>query len=217
MLSYFPLGIACGIALEEVGYSAATSFWISMSAYTGAGQFALANMVVQGASALSIFITILFLNLRLTLQTSSILPYVNHRSTGFQLLFAQVTTDESYGVNMTAFAQDEGWTSKKALIASILAWLTWSCSVFLGNYLGSSLNIPTTVVNYILIAMFISMAVDQLVSRIHVVAALVTMASAVLLQALLQSSLSIVLATLLGAGVGYFLQQRLDDREGMVK
>lgn len=213
MLSYIPLGVACGIALQEAGFTPWMSLVMSLTAYTGAGQFAAASMIAQGSAAMSILITVFFLNLRMSLQTSSLLPYINHRSLPFILVFSQVTTDESYGINIYEFNNNDQWNLRKALIASILAWLTWSSSVYFGAYIGTSVEIPTTVVNYVLIAMFISMMVDQLVSRIHAVVVLATVIFTIIFQILLQNSLSIVLATLLAALLGCFIENKFPEKE----
>lgn len=215
MLSYIPLGLACGIALQEAGFTPWMSMVMSLTAYTGAGQFAAASMVTQGSAAISILITVFFLNLRMSLQTSSLLPYIKHQSLLFILFFSQVTTDEAYGINIYEFNNNDRWNLSKALIASSLAWLTWSLSVYFGAYIGSSVEIPTTVVNYVLIAMFISMMVDQLVSRIHAIVILATIIFTIIFQILLQSSLSIVLATLLASLLGFFIENNsLKKEEG---
>ncbi len=213
MLSYIPLGLACGIALQEAGFTPGMSLIMSLTAYTGAGQFAAASMAAQGAATTSILITVFFLNLRMSLQTSSLLPYIKHRSLPFILSFSQVTTDESYGINIYEFNNNDQWNLRKALIASVLAWLTWGSSVYAGAYIGSSVEIPTTVVNYVLIAMFISMMVDQLVSRIHAVVILATVIFTVIFQIVLQNSLSIVLATLLASLLGYFIENKSLEKQ----
>lgn len=213
MLSYVPLGLACGIALQEAGFTPGMSLIMSLTAYTGSGQFAAASMAAQGAATTSILITVFFLNLRMSLQTSSFLPYIKHRSLSFILGFSQVTTDESYGINMYEFNNNDEWNLRRALTASILAWLTWAFSVSAGAYIGSSVEIPTTVVNYVLIAMFISMMVDQLVSRIHAVVILATIILTVVFQIVLQNSLSIVLATLLASLLGYVIENKSLEKQ----
>lgn len=213
MLSYIPLGLACGIALQEAGFTPWMSMVMSLTAYSGTGQFAAASMVVQGSGAISILVTIFFLNLRMSLQTSSLLPYIKYRSLPFVLAFSQATTDESYGINIYEFNNNGRWNLRKALIASILAWITWAFSVYFGAYIGTSVEIPTTIVNYVLIAMFISMMVDQLISRIHAVVILATIVLTVIFQILLQNSLSIVLAALFASLLGYMIESKSIEKE----
>lgn len=214
VLSYIPLGLACGIALAEAGLTPFQTTALAFLAYTGAGQFAAASMIVQGASVWTIWTMVFFLNLRMSLQTSTLLPYVNDRPLPFLLVFAQATTDEAYGINIYQFNNNPHWSSRKALTAAIMAWVAWALSCGLGAYIGSVISVPTVIVNYVLIAMFISMTIDQLVSRTHLIAALVAMVLTALFQALFDHSLSIVAATLLGALVGFALESRESSKGG---
>lgn len=207
ILSYIPLGLAAGIALYEAGFTPFFVLLMSLLVYTGAGQFMAASMTAAGAAAPSIIIMNLFLSLRMSLMTSSLAPRVNHRSAPFLTLFGHTTVDESFGVNTYAFANDEDWTSNKALATNIIPHLVWILSTYAGTVIGSSVNIPTTIVNYLLIAMFISMLVDQLTSSTYVLVAVATMILAVILDALLQNNISIVIAAVLGSFIGYLVDE----------
>jgi 4-azaleucine resistance transporter AzlC len=199
--------LAAGIALYEAGFTPFFILLMSLFVFTGAGQFMAASMTAAGAAAPSIIIMNLFLSLRMSLMTSSLAPNINHRSAPFLVLFGHSTADESFGVNTYAFSNDEDWTPNKALAANIIPYLVWVASTYAGAVIGSSVDIPTTIVNYLLIAMFISMLVDQLSSAIYVLVAIVAMVLAVVLAVVLQNNISIVIAAVLASFIGYLIDE----------
>lgn len=99
-MSYIPLGIACGIALERIGMTPGGILTMSLLAFTGAGQFMTSSMIAAEASTISIITLNLFLSLRMALMTSSLSQYVHGRLKLFLALFVQTNTDETYGVNL---------------------------------------------------------------------------------------------------------------------
>lgn len=213
VLSYIPLGLAAGIALYEAGFTPFFILLMSLFVFTGAGQFMAASMTTAGAAAPSIILMNLFLSLRMSLMTSSLAPNVNHRSAPFLTFFGHTTADESFGVNTYAFSNDKDWTPNKALAANIIPYLTWVVSTYAGAVIGSSVNIPTTIVNYLLIAMFISMLVDQLASSTYLLVAGMAMILAVILAVLLQNNISIVIAAALASLIGYLVDEYVTQEE----
>lgn len=210
-LSYIFLGLAAGFALREAGFSSFQILFMSLTAFTGAGQFMAASMVTVGASALSIVIMTLFLNLRMSLQTSSLSPHVQNESMPFLMLFGQTTADEAYGVNIYEFNNNATWSPQKAIVANIGAYLIWVMSSYAGALMGSVISIPTDLVNYILIAMFISMALDQIESKTHAIVALVAGISVVALKIAINNNIVIVFGTVIAATVGYLITEKKQE------
>ena len=171
-MSYVPLGIACGIALQRIGMTPGGILTMSLLAFTGAGQFMTSSMIAAGASALSIITLNLFLSLRMALMTSSLSQYVRGRSKGFLALFGQTTADETYGVNINEFENNPEWSQNKALYSNLIAYLTWVMSTWVGGMIGGAVAIPTTIINYLMTAMFISLMVGNLVSKTFIIAGL---------------------------------------------
>ena len=64
MCSYFFLGAAYGIMMEETGFPWYVALLLSMTVYTGAFQFVLITFLSTGASLLTIAITALLMNSR---------------------------------------------------------------------------------------------------------------------------------------------------------
>lgn len=207
-LSYIPLGVACGIALQRVGFSPWGILFLSLLAFTGAGQFMSSSMIAAGAAAPSIIFLNLFLSLRMSLMTSSLSQYVRGRSKPFLALFGQTTADETFGVNIYEFETNPDWSPNKALTASTIAYLTWAVSTFVGGAIGNVVDIPTTVINFLMTAMFISLMIGNLVARTYIVAGLTSGILAIILKIIFDSNLALVFAAIIGSFVGYYLETR---------
>lgn len=207
--SYLALGLACGIVLQDAGFSLLGIFLMSLLVYSGAGQFLAASMVVLGAVHPAIILTIFFLNLRHVLMAASISKYVKERGIGYLSLFGQTLTDESYGVNYTKFRAGH-WSSNEALILNLTCHVSWIVGTVAGGLVGSQFTIDTVIMNYALIAMFICMMVNQFVSKTYIITALVSVVSTILLTILLKHNISIVIGAILSSCVGYYLETKTE-------
>lgn len=207
-LSYIPLGLACGIALSGVGFNPFAIFTMSLLAFTGAGQFMASSMIGLGAALPSILLLNLFLSLRMSLMNSSLSQYLRGKSAPFLALFGQSTADETYGVNIYQFNTNPDWTPNNALYANMIGWMTWTFSSLAGGLIGNVVTIPTTVINFVMTAMFISLMITQFVSRTFLVAGIFSGILAVILKIIFQNNLALVLAAIIGSFVGYYLDTR---------
>lgn len=207
-MSYIPLGIACGIALDRIGMTPGGILTMSLLAFTGAGQFMTSSMIGAGASAISVITLNLFLSLRMSLMTSSLSQYVRGRSNLFLALFGQTTADETYGVNLYQFEHNPEWSANNALYANLIAYLTWVVSTWAGGMIGGAVNIPTTIINYIMTAMFISLMIGNLVSKTFIIAGLTSGILAIILKIIFQNNLALVFAAVIGSFVGYAIDNR---------
>lgn len=210
-LSYIPLGLACGIALQRVGFTPLGIFMMSLLSFTGAGQFMTSSMVSAGASVPSILILNLFLSLRMSLMTSSLSQYVRGRSKSFLALFGQSTADETYGVNVYEFENNPDWTTNKALSANFMAYMTWVISTWAGGMIGSAVDIPTTIINFLMTAMFISMMISQFTTNTFIIAGLASGMLAIILKIIFNSNMALVIAAIIGSFIGYYLDTRKEE------
>lgn len=205
-LSYIPLGLACGIALQRVGFSAWGIAFMSILAFTGAGQFMTSSMLAVGAAAPSIIILNFFLSLRMSLMTSSLSQYVQGKSKPFLALFGQTTADETYGVNNYEFENNPSWTPNQALTSNVIAYSAWILSTAVGGAIGNVVTIPTTIINFLMTAMFINLMISNLVSHTFVVAGFTSGILAILLKLIFENNLALVFAAIIGSFVGYYLE-----------
>ena len=215
-ISYIPIGIGCGILLEQAGFGSFDVLLTSLLVYGGASQFMIASMTLGGASIIQIVTMVFFINLRHILMSSSLANKVTTRSTKFNVLFAQVITDESFAINTLQFKTNPKWTSNNALAAGIIAYLTWGVSTFIGAMIGNNLALSNVVMNYLLVAMFIYLLVSQLENKTLLWTALVAVVASVILKLIFQNGIGILIASVLASFFGLALELKKEEREETV-
>lgn len=212
IISYVPLGLAGGMVLYDAGLNAITILAMSLLVFGGAAQFMAASMVSMGASVSAIITMTFFLNLRHLLMSSSMSGLIKKPSLPFTLFFSHTLADESFAINYNQFKNHE-WTANKALATNTLAYATWSISTFVGALVGSAWVIDTTIINYVLIAMFISLLVSQFASKLYVFVGLTAGVLAIIFTILLQHTIALVIAAVLASFIGYFTDEYFTNRK----
>lgn len=212
LVSYFAIGLACGMVLYEVGYSVVQILLTSLFIYSGAGQFLIANMTSVGAGVFSIILTIAFLNVRFILMSLSSAQIVRGESGWMSFLFGTTITDETYGVNYTLFHQEgSDWTVKDALSVNLLSYIVWGGATVLGALLVSYIEINTFIMSYGLTALFICMTVSHFKHKAMVLSAVLSAVLTVILQVLFDNSMVIVIAAVIASFVGFRYHQSVRE------
>lgn len=212
LVSYFAIGLACGMVLYEVGYSVVQILLTSLFIYSGAGQFLIANMTSVGAGVFSIILTIAFLNVRFILMSLSSAQIVRGESGWMSFLFGTTITDETYGVNYTLFHQESSdWTVKDALSVNLLSYIVWGGATVLGALLVSYIEIDTFIMSYGLTALFICMTVSHFKNKAMVLSGVLSAVLTVILQVLFDNSMVIVIAAVIASFVGFRYHQSVRE------
>ena len=81
---YIPMGLACGVLLQQAGYHWLAVMLMSLIIYGGASQFMIASMTVAGAGLLEMVIMIFFINLRHLLMSSSLAHRIREKNTALR-------------------------------------------------------------------------------------------------------------------------------------
>ena len=215
-ISYIPIGVACGIVMQQSGFGTIAVLLMSLLIYGGASQFMIASMAVSGAGLIQILFMVFFINLRHLLMSSSLANRVKDESTLFHFVYAQTITDESFGINTIHFRNNPNWTPHKALAAGIIPYSAWVISTFIGAIAGNTLQVSTLVMNYLLTAMFIYLLVTQLENRIVLWTAVCAIVLAVIFMILLKSTISILIASVLASLFGLYLELLREKKKGGV-
>lgn len=216
-ISYIPLGLACGIVLQQSGFNPIAVFLASLLVYGGASQFLIASMTLSGAGVLEVITMVFFINLRHLLMSSTFAQRLNKQSTVFNMLFAHVITDESFAVNTLKFKLDPKWTPQKGLAASMTAWLSWVVSTVAGSLLGNAFEVSTVVMTFVLTAMFIYLLISQMENKIMVCTGLFGLLIAVLMKLWLQNGIAILVASILASLFGVFLEMLRGKKEVIIR
>ncbi|WP_415963348.1 AzlC family ABC transporter permease [Acidaminococcus fermentans] len=206
ILGYWVLGMACGMLGEKAGLNPFHMFIMSVLAFAGSSQFIGIAMMLQSASYISIALTILMVNLRYSLFTSTLAPLVARKSGMYTTLFSYGTTDETFALNLSSFQdEEEHWTHEEALGLDLLSMVVWAIANAFGCYASRLVHLDLSLVSYILTAMFLGIWSNYLKNRTMIITGLAAGVLAVLLSQVVPYKLHIVLASLIPSGLAAWL------------
>lgn len=206
ILGYWVLGMACGMLGEKAGLNPFHMFIMSVLAFAGSSQFIGIAMMLQSASYISIALTILMVNLRYSLFTSTLAPLVARKSGLYTTLFSYGTTDETFALNLSSFQdEEEHWTHEEALGLDLLSMVVWAIANAFGCYASRLVYLDLSLVSYILTAMFLGIWSNYLKNRTMIITGLAAGVLAVLLSQVVPYKLHIVLASLIPSGLAAWL------------
>lgn len=159
-LGYLFLGMAFGILLTDKGYHWLWTIFMGLVIYAGMGQFVAVNMLLPGVNFLNAFLLQLTLNARHIFYGLSMLekfkimgkrkPY---------MIFAM--TDETYSLLCSAKVPAGADEKNYYFFIALLDHSYWILGCALGGLIGSLLTFDTTGIDFIMTALFITIAVDQ--------------------------------------------------------
>ena len=165
MLGYLAIGLPCGIMESKVGFSPLMSFVLSMTFYSGAGQFMIPSMWLAGSPLYSVIASVSFVNTRQMLYSAAFSPYFSDVSRPLAFFFSATVTDESFGVSLDKFVTDEAWTPRRALLVNLMSMTSWGVANTVGTALGPVLNLPVAVTSFAMTSIFVCLLVGQPLNR----------------------------------------------------
>lgn len=197
-MGYIPLGMVFGFLFVQAGGSWWLATLSSLLIYAGAAQFMMVPMLAAGMPLGSIAIATLVLNLRHVFYGFSLLGRFPKRGwSRAYLVFA--LTDETYSVLTTLPAETP------PRVMTVLAALNhgwWVLGTLLGALLGTHARVPLTGLDFVLVALFVVLAVEQWRSRASALPLWVALvAYAFAFWALPKHALVIAIALCVGAAV----------------
>jgi 4-azaleucine resistance transporter AzlC len=212
ILGYLSIGFAAGVVEKTAGLTIVEIALLSILLYAGSAQFIFAGMLSAGNSMTSIILTIFFVNLRHLLLSAAISPYFRHLSVFKNMLVGALLTDETFGVTMNRIANTQRLSEKWMHGLNIAAYINWIAANIAGAFFGQWIQNPEQFgLDFALPAMFIGLLVLQMLSRRKVAVDLIVAVSAAVIvvgmSLVSSSSLSIIIATVLGATVGMVIEK----------
>lgn len=202
-LSYIPVGLACGVLLQQVGFNVYLTAFLSIIVFSGGAQFLVASMLSIQAPIYSTILMTFFLELRYMLLSSSMSMFMKKEKKRFIALFSQSLNDENYAVNYLKYSTDPTWNSKKALYVNWFSLLSWLLSNVVGTLLGSMITLDADMVHFALTAMFIFMFVMQMKDATLIFTGLLSGVLSVIFMLAFQNTFGLIVATVLASLCGY--------------
>ena len=208
MAGYLAIGVPCGIMEAQIGLSPWLAFVVSMTFYSGAGQFMVGGMQLAGAPAASIIASVSFVNTRQMLYAAAFSPYFAQVRKPLSFFFSATVTDESFGVNLTRFQQGS-WTPAQATAVNVLCMFSWAAANALGAVAGDALPIPAAIASFAMTSIFSCLLVSQRHNRITAVVVAVSMLSVCLFKIVGHEGPAILFGACLGVACGLVVRKRV--------
>lgn len=208
MLGYTPLGLAFGVIAREQGLNVLQTVLMSLTSFTGSGQFIAVGMLGAGTSLTAILLTNLLVNLRYLLFSASMAPHVKKIPSWVQAVLAFGITDETFTLNMVEFGK-RGGDRDFILGVNIFSHLSWIVNSAIGAAVGNLIpDINRFGVNFALPAMFIALLAMQLKDRTTLWVSFFAGGISLGVFMLTQNGSHIIVATIIAAAIGVTLCRR---------
>lgn len=213
MASYVPLGLACGVLGAKCGIDPVRSTILSLTTFTGGGQFMINNLWLAGMPPATIIASCGAIALRFALYSASLAPYLQGTKKRTSLALSATLIEEAYGVSLSRFAaHDPDWTHRDAFALNVVTILTWVVATAVGAGLGGAIDVPTGAAAFTMTALFIYLLMGQLGSRRNALAAAVAAVVVVACKLAGAATVAIPVAAVAGVAVAFTTAHAFDKR-----
>ncbi|WP_439026002.1 AzlC family ABC transporter permease [Haloarchaeobius sp. DT45] len=203
LLGIIPFGLIAGVSAVNAGLDPLHAVGLSVVVFAGASQLAAIELFGRDAPLAVIVVTVLVINLRMTMYSASIAPYFRKFATRWKALCAYVLTDQAYALSITEYRQtdpDERSRRWYYLGAAFTLWVVWQITTVAGVVLGA--NVPAGLsLEFAIPLTFMALLFPALSDRTTELVALVAGLLAIPAAAL-PFDLGLVVAALLALSVG---------------
>jgi predicted branched-subunit amino acid permease len=201
LLGVVPFALICSVAAVSVGLTPVEAMGMSFIVFAGASQLAVLQLLGQGAFWLVMVLTAWTINLRFTMYSAALAPYLQKEPLLRRAPFAYILSDQAFGVTMSHFANElpanPAWYYYGAAAA---IWVAWQAASVAGALLGTLIP-ESWGLDFAFPLSFMALMFAALKDRPGVLAALVGGTVAVVAKSL-PYNLGLVLAALSGIGAG---------------
>jgi len=199
-------GLLYGVMARQVGFSPWEAWAMSLIVHAGSAQFTALGMW-QASSAIPIILATLVINLRHMLLGASVAPYLRGLSPPWKALLALWMSDESYALAIAEYERGVG-SHYYFLGANVGVYLAWPTSGLLGALLGAAIPDPGRYgLDLVFPLGFLGLLTVFLKDRTGVAVAILAGGLALLGTFLLPGKWAIVVAGLVGSGLGLLLDE----------
>ena len=206
MVGYLPVAVTFGVIAQQMGIPALQTTLMSILVYAGASQFMAVNMLATGAGGLEVVTATFVLNFRHFVMGLSLMNLFRGFPSRWKLAIASGMTDETFAMASIRAGSEPKMSPRSVAGMMLGAYSSWILGSLAGHLL--SQVIPPTIsesMSIALYAMFIGLLVPTV--RKEWRAGAVALSSMLLcwgFSQVLDEGWAIVLATVLGGGLGSF-------------
>lgn len=215
-LGYIPVSFTFGLMAVNGGISILTTILISMTNVTSAGQFAGANLIINGASLMEIALTSFIVNLRYMLMSLSLSQKLSSKISALKkYIIAFGITDEVFAIS----SMEKGQLSFSYMMGLISSpYIGWALGTTLGAFTSSLLPpVLQSSMGIALYGMFIALVVPVAKkSKAALVVAIIAIAISSAFTWIspinrVSGGWVIIIATIVASSIGAILFPRKED------
>lgn len=207
LIGVIPFAMISGVAAVSVGLTFFETLGMSVLVFAGASQLVVFQLMSAGSPWLIMVLTAWVINLRFTMYSATLAPYLQKLSLWQKALLAYMLSDQAFGVSLTHFVTNETVSHRWFYFGSALTvWVAWQISAVIGSLLGALVPASWDF-DFAFPLSFMALMFGSLRDRPTVVAALTGGIIAVLAKGL-PYNIGLVLATFLGIAAGYLVENR---------
>lgn len=178
-----PFGIVYGAVVAEASFSNLVGFLASPIVFAGAAQFALVELLDQGAPWTVALVTALVINLRHIMYSGALAPAFATFPSRWRIPLAHLMTDQASVTSLLYFEREANATRRLRFYigAGATFYVVWTVSSGAGVLLGAAIP-PELQLGFAIPLMFLALLVPSVRDRPAVVAAAVAFAVTILAQ-----------------------------------
>jgi 4-azaleucine resistance transporter AzlC len=218
-----PFGIIFGALASTAGLSDSATQGMSLFVFAGSAQFIAAKLIAGGSGILLIVFTTLIVNLRHMLYAATMSPHVQNLPQKWLVPLGFWLTDESFVTTIQRYQREDDSPNKHWFFfgSAVFMYANWQMCTFIGILAGQQIEDPLKWgLDFAMIVTFIGMTVSMLKSK-SVVGAVVASGVAAFVLRGMPHKLGLVIAALVGVGVGmglyYLLKESGEEKNDPTK
>lgn len=202
LLGATPFGIIFGALAVTSGLSVPATIALSAIVFAGSSQFIAVGLVAQGAGVAFIILTTFVVNLRHSLYSASIGPFMRHLSQRWLVPLGFWLTDETFAVVFQRWYNRTPYTEWYQLGSSVAMYVNWNFWTVVGIVAGTQLDgITEWGLDFAMVVTFMGLVVPLIVTRPMLVCAVVASVVAIFTQSL-PNNLGLIIAPMVGIAAG---------------
>lgn len=216
LIGVIPFAMITGVAAISVGLTLFETMGMSVLVFAGASQLVVFQLMSAGSPWIIMVLTAWVVNLRFTMYSATLAPYLQKLSTGRKALLAYMLSDQAFGLSVSHFIATKEEIDHRWYYfgSALLIWVAWQVSALIGALLGSL--VPASWgFDFAFPLSFMALMFAALRDRPTVIAALAGGFIAVLAKGL-PYNIGLVLATFLGIAAGY-IAENLNLQKGVAQ
>lgn len=211
-----PFGLLFGVIATEAGLDLAQVLGFSVLVLAGASQFTAVQLLSDNVPVLLAVVSALAVNLRMAMYSASLVPWLGAASGGNRSLVAYLLVDQTYALAIQHYELHPRLSLAQRLAyffgAAAAMCIPWAVASVVGATVGRA--IPDEIaLDFVIPITFLAMIAPMLRTWAHRVAALVSIAMALLL-AWMPAGTGLLIAAPIGMAAGALVETLQERRRG---